>query len=97
MKAGVLNRLAELEEKKQTEDDGARFLLAVKDVGEWFEERKAAYNSPEAIREREEIYTESKKTGLLRKTAFYRGESMKNFPLPWEVKHEKHFATFDRN
>lgn len=97
MKAGVLNRLAELEEKKQTENDGARFLLAVEEVEAWFEERKAAYNSPEAIREREEIYTESQKTGLLRKAAFYRGESMSDYPLPWEVKHEKHFATFDRN
>ena len=64
MKAGVLNRLAELERKNQTEDDGARFLLAVKEVEAWFEGCRAAYNSPEAIREREEAYKESKKIGL---------------------------------
>lgn len=93
----ILNRLAALERKNQTENEGARFLRALKEVEAWFEGCKAAYNSPEAIRGREEAYKESQKTGLLRKAAFYRGESMSDYPLPWDVKHEEHFATFNGN
>ena len=47
---------------------------------------KREYNAPEARAKREAERQELQKIGALRKAAFYRGEDMNKYPLPWEKK-----------
>ena len=44
---------------------------------------KHEYNAPEARARRKEIYEQAQAAGALRKAAFYRGEDMNKYPLPW--------------
>ena len=45
---------------------------------------KDEYNAQEARAKREAQYKEMQRAGALRKAAFYRGEDMSKYPLPWE-------------
>lgn len=77
----TMNRLTALEDKSED----AKFLQAVEYIETWMFEHIRAFNTPEAVAQRKADYEKVQQIGRLRREAFYRGEPMSNYPLPWET------------
>lgn len=80
---GTLHFQVERKAEKLTE---TQFRERVREVEEIMQGMIAEYNAPEEKAKRETEYQELQEIGALRKAAFERGESMNNYPLPWEEK-----------
>lgn len=56
----------------------------VREVEAYIQALTDEYNTPEAKAKREADYQEMRRIGELRRQAHERGETMSNYPLPWE-------------
>lgn len=78
---GDLHFQLEPKRKPPTEHE---FEIAEQEVEAAVDEIVKRFNSPEERAKREADYQELQQIGALRKAAFEQGESMSNYPLPWE-------------
>ena len=67
MKASILNRVSELEER----ENDLEFVQRVKEVEEWYAEKKRIYNSPEQVKLRRKRYEEIVAEGKARRERMY--------------------------
>lgn len=82
MNRSIKSRIEKLEEKTNAAAKNTEFLKALAEVEKIVEQMKKEYNSPEAVAQRQREYEELQRIGEKRKAAFYRGESMDQYPLP---------------
>ena len=85
MKAGIekiSTRLEKIEEEQKKQID----IQTVQDLEQWFSEKQVVYNSEEETQRRDALTKELMEIGRKRREAFFRGESMSLYPLPWERK-----------
>ena len=76
-----LDKIEALIHSRQSETE---FIESLNEVQQWYECAKSDYMSAENIAKREAQYKELQRIGQKRKEAFYKGEPMSNYPLPWE-------------
>lgn len=75
-----------LEMKPQSNHVDSATITAVERIVDEFVDE---YNSPQAVAQRKAEYREIQTIGEQRRQAFARGESMNNYPLPWEENYVK--------
>ena len=84
MRKSIVDRIGILETNYRTVLDEKSFIQASREVETMVNALDEKYNSPEEVAKRKAFYDEVCRIGELRRQAFERGESMEQYPLPWE-------------